>query len=278
MRFHISLYRFVFALFVCAAATGVFAQATPDPHESDGDEVDSAHSAEGRITGTLEDPLGAAIADAQVTLLGSDFKPLAQAVTSKTGYFSFEKIPPGKYTLQFRAGGFRDASVSLILENKPFPPLRVTMQISVQTESVTVVSGGAAPQVTTETSENQNANTIDRDALDRVPVFDQDYITTMSRFLDDNATGTNGITLVVNGIEANGPGVTPSAIQEVKINNNPYSARFSRPGRARLDIVTKGASPAYHGSLNFMFRDSVFDASNAFATIKPPESRQYYEG
>src|ERR1039458_5431589 len=77
-------------------------------------------------------------------------------------------------------------------------------------------------------------------ALDRIPVFDQDYITTMSRFLDDNATGTNGVTLVVNGIEANGPGVTPSAIQEVKINNNPYSARFSRPGRARLEIVTKG--------------------------------------
>src|ERR1019366_3298394 len=100
----------------------------------------------------------------------------------------------------------------------------------------------------------------------------------MSRFLDDNATGTNGVTLVVNGIEANGPGVTPSAIQEVKINNNPYSARFSRPGRARLEIVTKGGTPTYHGSLNFMFRDSVFDASNAFAIVKPPERRQYYEG
>jgi hypothetical protein len=83
---------------------------------------------------------------------------------------------------------------------------------------------------------------------------------------------------VVNGIEANGPGVTPSAVQEVKINNNPYSARFSRPGRARLEIVTKSGSPNYHGSLNFMFRDSVFDASNAFAVVKPSESRQYYEG
>jgi len=133
--------------------------------------------------------------------------------------------------------------------------------------------------VSTETSENQNNNAIDRDALDRVPVFDQDYITTMSRFLDDSATGTNGITLVVNGIEANGPGVTPSALQEVKINNNPYSARFSRPGRARLEIITKGGTPDYHGSLNFMFRDSVFDASNAFATLgKPPERREYFEG
>jgi hypothetical protein len=100
----------------------------------------------------------------------------------------------------------------------------------------------------------------------------------MSRFLDDNATGTNGVTPVVNGIEANGPGVTPSAVEEVRINNSPYSARFSRPGRARLEIITKGGSWAYHGSLNFMFRDSVFDASNAFAAVKPPERRRYYEG
>ncbi|PYQ38380.1 MAG: hypothetical protein DMG99_19040, partial [Acidobacteria bacterium] len=67
-------------------------------------------------------------------------------------------------------------------------------------------------------------------------------------------------------------------MQEVRINNNPYSARFSRPGRARLEIITKGGTPNYHGSLNFMFRDAAFDASNAFALVKPPERRQYYEG
>ena len=45
-----------------------------------------------------------------------------------------------------------------------------------------------------------------------------------SRFLSEDAIGTNGISLVVNGVEANGPGVSPSAVQEVKINLNPYSA------------------------------------------------------
>ena len=44
--------------------------------------------------------------------------------------------------------------------------------------------------------------------LDRVPVFDQDYITALSRFLSDDTIGTNGVSLVVNGIEANGPGVS----------------------------------------------------------------------
>jgi hypothetical protein len=230
------------------------------------------------LAGTLLDPSGAALAQAQVSLLASGDKAVAQTTTDSAGSFHFDNVAPGNYILEFHAEGFRDARINTTLAARRRSPLRVTLQIEVRSETVTVATGISVPFVSTESSENQNANLIDRNALDRVPVFDQDYVTTMSRFLDDNATGTNGVTLVVNGIEANGPGVTPSAVQEVKINNNPYSARFSRPGRARLEIVTKSGSPRYHGSLNFLFRDSVFDARNAFAMVKPPERRQYYEG
>ena len=230
------------------------------------------------ISGTLLDPTGAAIVNAQVSLLGSGDKALAQVTTDHSGSFRFDHLDTGNYILDFHAEGFRPTRVNLNLTAKRQTPMRVTMQIAVLNESITVATGDSTPLVSIESSENQNANTIDRNALDRVPVFDQDYITTMSRFLDDNATGTNGVALVVNGIEANGPGVTPSAVQEVKINNNPYSARFSRPGRARLEIITKAGTPNYHGSLNFLFRDSVFDATNAFAIVKPHERRQYYEG
>lgn len=55
-------------------------------------------------------------------------------------------------------------------------------------------------------------------------------------------------------------------------------ALYSRPGRARIEITTKGGTPQFHGSGNFLYRDSVFDASNAFATTKPSEQRTYYEG
>jgi hypothetical protein len=178
--------------------------------------------------------------------------------------------------VEVQADGFEKMQVKVAAGNKATPLVHVVLRIATQNQAVTV--GADAPQVSTEISENQSANTIDRSALDRVPVFDQDYITTLSRFLDDNAIGTNGVTLVVNGVEANGPGVTPSAIQEVKINQNPYSALFSRPGRARLEIITKGGTPEFHGTLNFMFRDAIFDARNTFATTKPPEQRRYYEG
>lgn len=230
------------------------------------------------LSGVVLDPSGAAIPNVEVAISAGGKEQIAKVITDSSGFFRFDRLLSGKYSLDFHSEGFRDTRVDASIGKHQPGTLHVTMQISVQRETVTVATGENVPLVSTETSENQNANTINRDALDRVPVFDQDYITTMSRFLDDNATGTNGVTLVVNGIEANGPGVPPSAIQEVKINDNPYSARFSRPGRARLEIITKGGTPKYHGSLNFMFRDSVFDATNAFAVVKPPERRQYYEG
>jgi hypothetical protein len=246
----------------------------------------TAHSSR-TVGGTVLDPSGAAIVGAQVILQrqeGADMqatiaqKATAETATDNSGSFHFGDLDPGAYLLRVQHEGFREVVIKLNVGLKANDRIRVALPVLAANEEVNVRADDSTPQVSTDSAQNQNANTIDRNALDRVPVFDQDYITTMSRFLDDNATGTNGVTLVVNGIEANGPGVSPSAVQEVRINQNPYSARFARPGRARLEIITKGGTPAYHGSLNFLFRDSVFDAKNAFATVKPPESRQYYEG
>src|SRR5712692_1377519 len=239
---------------------------------------DSQNASSRSIAGTVLDPSGAAIAGAQVILLSGDGRQLSRITSDKDGNFQFEKLAAGTYKIRAQAVGFRDTTVEAKLGSRAPSPLRVVLPIAVQNEVVNVAGGDVSLVVTTEVSENQNSNNLDRSALDRVPVFDQDYISMLSRFLDDSTIGTNGVSLIVNGIEANGPGVTPSAVQEVRINQNPYSARFARPGRARLEITMKGGTPNYHGSVNFMFRDSVFDARNTFAQVKPGEQRRYYEG
>jgi hypothetical protein len=65
----------------------------------------------------------------------------------------------------------------------------------------------------------------------------------MSRFLDPGSTGTNGVSLVVNGMEVSNLGVSASAIKEIKINQDPYSAEYMRPGRGRIEMTTKPGSP-----------------------------------
>jgi len=248
-----------------------------DTKSSSSDE-DGQKASPRSISGTILDPSGGAIPGATVILLSGDGKELSRITSDKEGSFQFDKLPTGSYKIEGQAPGFRDTIVELKLGSQPPSPLRVVLPIAVQNETINVAGNDVSLVVTTDVSENQNANNLDRSALDRVPVFDQDYISMLSRFLDDSAIGTNGVSLIVNGIEANGPGVTPSAVQEVRINQNPYSARFARPGRARLEIITKGGTTAFHGSVNFLFRDAVFDARNTFAVGKPPEQRQFYEG
>jgi hypothetical protein len=230
------------------------------------------------ISGSVRDPSDAAIVGAQVTLIGPDQITVCEVMTDARGAFRIEQLEPGDYRLEVQKEGFRKTVITMALGAKAILPLRIVLPILVANQEISVPSVGSAGQTGTEMIQNQNANSVDREALDRVPVFDQDYVTTLSRFLDDSAIGTNGVTLIVNGVEANGPGVSPSAVKEVRINQNPYSALFSRPGRARLEITTKEGTPTFHGSLNFMFRDSVFDAQNSFAQVKSPEQRRYYEG
>jgi Carboxypeptidase regulatory-like domain/TonB dependent receptor len=230
------------------------------------------------ISGVVLDASSSVIRDAQVLLFAADGQQVREATTDPQGAFHFDNLPRGKYKLQVQATGFNPGVVEFTVGSKANAVLRISLTISTLSETVNVRAEDAALQVSTDVGENQNANNIDRAALDRVPVFDQDYITTLSRFLSDDTIGTNGVALVVNGLEANGPGVSASAIQEIKINQDPYSARFSRPGRARLEITTKPGTPEYHGTVNFLVRNSVFDARNAFALTKPPESRYFTEG
>jgi hypothetical protein len=248
------------------------------PQQAQADSAGQTEAPSTSVSGTVLDPSGSFIPGADVSLIATNGRPIAKTTSDGKGEFRFEKVPQGKYQVRVTSMGFRDGVAPVTIAGKAIPPLRIIMTIAVVSEVVSVNVDDSAPQISTETSENRGNNNIDRDALDRVPVFDQDYITLLSRFLSDDALATSGVSLVVNGIEANGPGVSPSAVQSVKINQDPYSARFARPGRARLEITTKPGTPIYHGTINFLTRNSVFDASNALATTKPSESRYMEEG
>lgn len=230
------------------------------------------------LTGVVQDPSGASVAGAEVTLDQPDGTVVMRTTTDPAGGFAFRSVPPGEYVVDALQTGFGEAKAHVTADSAVRPAMRIVLPLAAVEQQVVVGGADDSAQVSTEIGQNQNGNTVDRDALDGLPLFDQDYITTLSRFLDADATGSNGVTLVVNGVEANGPGVTASAIRNVKINQNPYSALFSRPGRARLEITTEEGTPAIHGSANFLYRDSLFDARNPFAVLKPGEQRTYYEG
>ena len=144
------------------------------------------------------------------------------------------------------------------------------------TQEITV--SNAATEVGAAAGNNVDAITIDQDMLDSLPVFDNDFVATMSQFLDAGSIGNGGVTIVVNGMEVSALNVSASAMQQIRINQDPYSAEYSRPGRGRVEILTKPGTQQYHGEGSLIFRNAQFNARNPFATTKPPEQRLIYEG
>jgi hypothetical protein len=227
------------------------------------------------ISGVVQDQAGAAIVGARVELSAAGTSGKQSTTTDQTGRFEFKRIAAGKYQLQVSYAGFESTTLDVSAGSQSVP-LQVVMPIASLRQETTITSEPA--KISTEASDNKDTVALTEQSLSNLPVFDQDYIGAMSRFLDPGSVGTSGVSLVVNGMEVNNLGVSPSAIKEIKINQDPYSAEYQRPGRGRIEVTTKPGSPEYHGTFNFIFRDAHFNARDPFALTRAPEQRRIYEG
>src|SRR5260221_5569613 len=96
--------------------------------------------------------------------------------------------------------------------------------------------------------------------------------------LGPGSGGSSGPVLIVDGILVSEVGIPASAIQEVRINHNPYAAEYSAPGKSRIEIIIKNASSPYRGSVDSSLRDYRLNAENVFAHTRPPERLSVFDG
>ena len=235
-------------------------------------------SREVRIEGFVQDTSGATILDAQVSLSHSDGAEWGEVVTTSAGFFQFDGVQPGEYIITVQKEGFRTWTTHVAARTKPVVSFRVVLVVGELHEEVAVKSESDPWDLTVEPSDNRNEVIMDAAMLEKLPVLDQNYIATVANFLDEAATATGGVSIIVDGMEEKDAGVSPSAIQEVKINQDPYSSEFARPGRGRIEVITKQEAPKYHGAFTFSYRNSLFNGSNPFAVTIPPEERRNYDG
>jgi len=227
------------------------------------------------VRGSVLDPTGAGISGATVQFETANGALLKQSQTDLKGEFIFLDLPSGNFSLVVPAySGFAMRTVALRLTGN-VTGLKVTLAAQSVSQEINV---GADQSLSTDSSANRDTVTVTGNELRKLPVFDQDIVATLTPFLDASAGSSGGVTLIVDGIEMKSVGVSPSAIQEVHINNDPYSSEFTRPGRGRIEIITKPGSPNFHGEANFIFRDAIFNAKNYFSPVRPPEARRIYEG
>jgi hypothetical protein len=228
------------------------------------------------VTGTVTDDSGAIVPGAQVNLLAADGSIAATALADATGMFRLEPPHPGQYVVSAGLSGFKTVTEVVHAGATVAPPITMVLGVAMSVQQVTVTAGSSVDLTSSDT--NGDTAVMTSDDLKDLPVFDNDYVTAMGAFLDSGDTATAGSGLMVDGVEANRAMVSPSAVQQVQINQDPYSARYYRPGRGQIEIITRQAEQEYHGQFNFLFRDSALNAQQDFSPSQPFEQRRIYEG
>ena len=224
------------------------------------------------VTGRVFDPSDAILPGAKVTLSSAGRDEL-RTTTDVSGTFHFHPVAPGRYEVQAEYEGFKTGRMRINLRTAADEnPVRLVLAIADHQEKVRVDAERAQPSVNSQ--ENLDTIRLNPSDLENLPLLDGDVVAALSRLLDPAVVGAAGPTVVIDGLPGSGTHIRPSEIQEVKINNNPYSAEFAQPGRGRIEIITKSGSSKYHGSVDLGLRDFRLDARNAFAVARPPERRR----
>jgi hypothetical protein len=232
----------------------------------------AANTSDSTLRGAITDPSGAVIPDAEVVLLPVESTGSGQtSLTGRDGHYTFANVLPGSYTVRVTASGFA------IFESKPLhlsagrtQTLDVRLQLETQKFQVDVSSDSAD-----ETDPNKNGDAVvlkgkDIDNLPTEPSQLQQELQAMS--------GGDAPTIYVDGFSG---GTMPpkNTIREIRINQNPYSARNDTdPTGGMIEILTKPGSDKLHADLVVFANDSTFNTQNPFTQAQPPYYSTEFNG
>ena len=121
----------------------------------------------GTVTGTINDPTGAVIANARIELRNAVTDYRDSQITDTSGTFRFNNVPPNNYRITAEAKGFapakRDVDVRSAL------PVSIDISLSLTSASTTVDVEANANMVESDPSAHQD---VDRSSFLKLPTFD----------------------------------------------------------------------------------------------------------
>jgi hypothetical protein len=266
------------------------------------------------ITGTVKDPSGAVIPNAEVNAIQTQTQYKASAVSDAVGFFALRALPIGPYELEVKAAGFSTyKQTGILLSVNQAANLQIALSIGSLTEVVSISADASA--IDTTTSNIQRV--IGSQEVSQLPLNGRNpanLIFTVSgvsnpvsgaggagttaagmTVLAGGATFPTSTVATVHGVRSGdvffsldgatnvdpfqvtgGPFPNPDATEEFNVVTGTYGARYpSAPGGA-VNIVTRSGTNEIHGSFFEFLRNGYFNARNAFAQSPDVLKRNQY--
>lgn len=249
----------------------------------------------GSIDGIVTDQSGAIVTNAAVSVTNENTGAVRDAVTDKSGLYTFQHLQPGRYKVAVTATGFAKIETELNVAVNDASRWDVALKPGNVASTVTVTD--TAAQIDTET--HQLAATIGTMQLENMParsVFASvAYDTNVSTFPSVGTNNYNDIpyfgqqdnSLVIGGSSYGTTGFLQDGVsnfnyltktanyepsvestQEVSLIRNGASARFDSPNI--VDVQTKSGTNSFHGRVYDFLRNDAMNAIGEIKTIKPP--------
>jgi len=256
------------------------------------------------ISGTVTDASGAAIAGASVTATNVDTGVAVTQSTNAQGYYSFQSLPLGKYTIDVQQTGFKAyRRTGIVLEVNDALVIDAPMQVGQKTERVEVQSDA----LHVETANTQMGEVIEAKQITGVPLVTRSYtdllalqpgvvsqssgmtgayagaflsatfaIPLVSGDLSAGQLSVNGQREAANGFILNGvsvqemgfsgAGAVPNldSIAEFRIITNNFDAEYGNYSGGQINVVTKSGTNDWHGNAFEFLRNTGLNTRNFF--------------
>lgn len=266
---------------------------------------------QGAIAGTVEDPSGAVIGNASVTIRNDGTNATVQVTADGSGYFKAPLVEPGTYTVTITATGFAKYSASNVIVNVG-QVTSIAPQLNVNSSTTQVVVTEQTPVMNLDSPDF--SGTLDQKAMQNVPVNNRRWsslaMTTPGVVSDANGYGlvsVRGISTLLNNVEIDGAddnqaffaeergrtreaySTSGNAVREFAVNTGVYSAQYGRAAGGVITSVTKSGTNTLHGQAYFYDKESNWAGFNDYTTltklvnganvtthIKPEDLRKIY--
>ncbi|MBB6146003.1 putative membrane protein YgcG [Silvibacterium bohemicum] len=234
-----------------------------------------AQAGNGILRGTVTDPSGAVIPNATVSITTPDGHTIATATSDSSGAYQTKGLPAGTYIVLAGAQGFaQSSSKAVVLASGQSKQFDIALQIEVEKQQVVVNED--TPTVSVDPTSNANSLVIKGKDLDALS-DDPDELQNELSALAGPGAGPNGGQIYIDGFTA-GQLPPKSAIREIRINQNPFSAEYDKLGYGRIEILTKPGTDKLHGQFFIQGDPSQLNTGNPFSKNIPDYYSYQYNG
>lgn len=247
----------------------------------------------GSIVGVVNDPSGAAILGATVTLSNEATGVSRSVTTNSDGSYQFSAISPGTYTVKAEAANFQSAvHTNLEISVQSRPAVDFTLKVGPSSETIEVSS--ATPVLQTESADV--GGVVQAEEINDLPLNGRRYsdLALLEAGIQRNQVNTNNQApdrfssngnletqnyFSLDGIDNNSGSTNlqessvqviqppPDALQEFRIQTRTYSAEFGTSAGAVINASIKSGTNQFHGDVWEFLRNSSLDANSYFNNL-----------